>query len=111
MLWHVMRADELRGDAELSVLAILRRCVEHDLGTGAGAAAVAEYIAEVRDRVPDEAGPHLIDSLVVVAITLVEQLATVSGVSEHGLIDQLTLSFHPDLGTFDGPTDDAAAGC
>lgn len=98
------------GDIQLSVLAMLRLSVDYDLGTPGGCAEVVEYIAEVHERLPPGAAPQLTGSFLAVALTLLEQLAEVSGAAPRALVDQLTLSWHPDLGEFDGPGDTAAIG-
>ncbi|EME59261.1 hypothetical protein, partial [Amycolatopsis decaplanina] len=89
--------EDLYGDAQLSTLAILRRCADEDLWTEAGAAAVSEYIVDVRDRFPADSPDYLTGGLVTTAFTLLQQLAMLTGETEHGLIDRLALAFHPDL--------------
>uniref|UniRef100_UPI003F49A959 hypothetical protein n=1 Tax=Amycolatopsis sp. CA-096443 TaxID=3239919 RepID=UPI003F49A959 len=96
------------GDAQLSALAMLRLSIEFDLGTPGGCAEVVDYIDEVHERLPPGGAQQLTGSLVAVALTLLEQLATTSGADPQSLIDQLTLGCHPDLAEFDGPGSTAA---
>jgi hypothetical protein len=109
----VTQPEETRvdfGDIQLSALAMLRTSVEVDLGTPGGCAEVVEYIDEVHERLPPGAAQQLTGSVLAIAVTLLEQLAEVSGAAPRALVDQLALSWHPDLAEFDGPGDSAAIG-